>query len=131
MPYQKTILESFYLSKIDLVISSYIKGRYIPLHKSNRWSFIVVHSSFPSIPSGTRLHNHGKPPFFMDTSTISMAIFKFANCWFTGAFCLAEDLIELAGRISIASSQKLLASQPPGNQKNAVTMHKWWFIFVL
>ena len=28
------------------------------------------------IPSGKRLHNYGKPPFSMGTSTISMAIFN-------------------------------------------------------
>ena len=32
------------------------------------------------IPSGKRLHNYGKSPLLMGKSTISMAMFKFANC---------------------------------------------------
>ena len=37
-----------------------------------------------NIPSGKRLHNYGKSPLLMGKSTIntmSMAMFKFANCW--------------------------------------------------
>ena len=30
--------------------------------------------------SGKRLHNYGKSPLLMGKSTISMAMFKFANC---------------------------------------------------
>ena len=32
---------------------------------------------------GKRLHSYGTSPFLMGKSTISMAIFKFANCWIT------------------------------------------------
>ena len=32
------------------------------------------------IPSGKRFHNYGKSPCLMGKSTISMAIFQFANC---------------------------------------------------
>ena len=34
----------------------------------------ISHTS--NLPSGKRLHNHGKSPFFMGKSTISMAIFN-------------------------------------------------------
>ena len=36
----------------------------------------------PWLPSGKHTKNYEQPPFLMDTSTNSMAIFKFANCLF-------------------------------------------------
>jgi hypothetical protein len=42
-------------------------------------TLLVVSPVF--LPSGKRLHNYGKSPFSVGKSTISMAIFKLANCW--------------------------------------------------
>jgi len=48
---------------------------------------IIIHSDFFGyfgIPSGKRLHNYGKSPFFIGKSTISMAIFNIATATFQG-----------------------------------------------
>ena len=38
--------------------------------------FLRPHSGPENLPSGKRLHNYGKSPFFMGKLTISMAIFN-------------------------------------------------------
>ena len=43
----------------------------------------------PVVPSGKRLHNYGKPPFFMGKSTIN-GPFSIANCWFTGGYHISD-----------------------------------------
>ena len=42
-----------------------------------KWIHYEMDQKHPeTIPSGKRLHNYGKSPFFMGKSTISMAIFN-------------------------------------------------------
>ena len=46
------------------------------MRSQRMWYHVVPYTSpMHQVPSGKRLHNYGKPPFFMDKSTISMAIF--------------------------------------------------------
>jgi hypothetical protein len=42
---------------------------------------ILIHLFVDTRP-GKHTKNYGQPPFFMDKSTISMAVFQFANCLF-------------------------------------------------
>ena len=59
-------------------------GRHLPLWSFHRWVPWQLHGDMArffwmvkyGLPSGKRLHNYGKSPFFMGKLTISMAIFN-------------------------------------------------------
>ena len=59
------LLSNIIIQKIDQVESFFCT------HINN-----IQHGLFFEIPSGKRLHNYGKSPFFMGKLTISMAIFN-------------------------------------------------------
>ena len=55
--------------------SHIISGNMSPVNK-----ICHINKSRDELPSGKLSHNYGKSPCLLGKSTISMAMFKFANC---------------------------------------------------
>ena len=79
---------------------------------------MVYDIALPTLPSGQRLHNYGKSPFSMGKSTISMAIFKFANCLFTRGYSNSNE-----NRLAALGSTRIrLAEAPAARAARATTV---------